>query len=217
MRLNNVTRQLVFIITDRPKVARVLQMVKQHEIIYYEVVFARGTVSSRWLKYLGLDDTERAMIFIPYIREDVTDFLDYLDEQLQLQKPGSGIAFAIDTDCVFGCAVPEDTIETKEMNMHKLMTIIVDDSYAEDVMDVARAAGAKGGTIVHARGNSDDEVETVFGMQIEPQREILFILAENSEIPAIEQAVAKYLDEEQPGGIMFMQDVQGIRGLATNR
>lgn len=216
MRLNNSARQLVFIIIDRAKVPRVIQALIACDTAYYDVIFGRGTVRSRWLKYLGLDDTERAILLIPYLKEDIDAFLDDLEAELQLQKPGSGIAFAMDTDCIFGCPEPGQTNISKESIMHKLITIMVDDGFAEDVMDVARAAGAKGGTIVHARGTTDERVETLFGMEIQPQREILYILAEASEVPPIEEAVVKYLDAEHAVGMLFKQDVIAIRGLNTN-
>lgn len=216
MRLNNVTRQLVLIIIDRTQVQRVIQALTHFEVRYYDVIFARGTVRSRWLKYLGLDDTERAILLIPYLGEDIERFLDDLDTALFLHKPGNGIAFAMDTDCVYGCTLTESSDRSKEKIMHKLITIMVDDGFAEDVMDIARAAGAKGGTIVHARGMADDRVETLFGMEIQPQREILYILAEESEVSSIEEAVVKYLDEEHTLGLIFKQDVVSIRGMATD-
>ena len=53
---------------------------------------------------------------------------------------------------------------------------IVNSGYSETVMDVAKALGAGGGTVINARGTANKEAETFFHITIEPEKEIVMIL-----------------------------------------
>lgn len=62
---------------------------------------------------------------------------------------------------------------------YSVIYTIVNRGYSDDVMIAAREAGAKGGTIINARGTGDIESDKFFGVNIEPEKEIILILAEN--------------------------------------
>ena len=47
------------------------------------------------------------------------------------------------------------------------------------VMDVARGAGAKGGTVIHGRGTANREAEKIFQIVVQPDKEIVMILVKN--------------------------------------
>ena len=57
--------------------------------------------------------------------------------------------------------------------MHDLILTIVERGYADDVMDAAKAAGARGGTILHARGTGSKEAEKFFGIIVQPEKELI--------------------------------------------
>lgn len=48
--------------------------------------------------------------------------------------------------------------------------------YAGDVMKIAREVGAKGGTIIKARGSANNEVAKFFGITIQPEKEMVIII-----------------------------------------
>ena len=48
--------------------------------------------------------------------------------------------------------------------------------YAGDIMTIARKAGAKGGTILKARGSAGKEVAKFFGITIQPEKEMVMII-----------------------------------------
>ncbi len=68
---------------------------------------------------------------------------------------------------------------------------IVNKGYSDDVVIAAREAGAKGATIINARGTGDIESEKFFGVSIEPEKEIVLILTENAFRHDIMMAVYK--------------------------
>ena len=61
-------------------------------------------------------------------------------------------------------------------HQHELVVCIVDAGYSQNVMEAARSAGAKGGTIVRARGSANPEAEELFNIHVQPDKEVLLIL-----------------------------------------
>ena len=60
---------------------------------------------------------------------------------------------------------------------YELIFCVVNTGFSGTVMDAARSAGATGGTILRGRGSAGKEAEDFFHIQIEPEKEIVMILA----------------------------------------
>ena len=60
---------------------------------------------------------------------------------------------------------------------HEVIFAIVNSGFAEEVMEVAKAQGARGGTILHARGVARKDAEEFFGITIHSEKEILMIIS----------------------------------------
>ena len=98
--------------------------------------------------------------------------------------------------------------------MYRAIFTIVDRGRAEDVMDAANEVGAKGGTIINARGSGIHETNKLFSMEIEPEKEMVMILSEKSVVDSIVSSIRKKLDIDKPGkGIIFVQEVSRAYGL----
>jgi len=61
-------------------------------------------------------------------------------------------------------------------NKYELVMCIVNAGYSTNVMEAARSAGAKGGTIIRARGSANPQAEEFFNITIQPDKEIVMIL-----------------------------------------
>ena len=59
---------------------------------------------------------------------------------------------------------------------HELILCIVNAGFAESVMDAAYAFGARGGTVIQARGTANKEAEKYFKITIQPEKEILMLV-----------------------------------------
>lgn len=97
----------------------------------------------------------------------------------------------------------------------KLVTTIVDKGLGEDAMDAAAAAGAKGGTILNARGTGINAAGILFNtMEIEPEKEMVIILVRSDIAPSVTESIRTKMDIDSPGkGIILMQDVEGAYGI----
>ena len=61
-------------------------------------------------------------------------------------------------------------------NEFELIVCIVNEGFADAVMNAARTQGAKGGTIIGARGTANPEAELQFNITIEPHKEVVMIV-----------------------------------------
>ena len=100
------------------------------------------------------------------------------------------------------------------MSNYELIFVVVNQGYSEDVMDVARAEGARGGTILNARGTAKIEAERKFNIPIHPEKEIIMILALKSIKDKILHAIYKSVGLDTPGqGIAFTVPVDETAGI----
>ena len=91
----------------------------------------------------------------------------------------------------------------------QMISVIVNRGYADDVMAVARKAGADGGSIIHARGTGKREDEKFFGITIVPEKEQLLIAASEEKAEKIKTAIKELEILHKPGmGIMFSLPIE---------
>ena len=113
-----------------------------------------------------------------------------------------------------GVKIPKEIEQGEAKSMYKLILTVVNKGKAEDVVDAAREKGARGGTIINARGSGVNENFKVFNMDIEPEKEmVMIIVAENLLEPIMENIQLK-LALDQPGnGVLFVQDLNRVYGI----
>ncbi len=100
-------------------------------------------------------------------------------------------------------------------NNHEVIFAIVNAGFAEDVMDVAREQGARGGTILNARGVVKEDAAAFFGITLHADKEILMIVVEKDMRDAILNAIYKEMGmAKKAKGIAFSLPVSDVAGLA---
>jgi len=96
-----------------------------------------------------------------------------------------------------------------------LIVVIVAAGKAEDVLQASRKAGAEGATIVHGRGSGIHEQKKIFNIPIEPEKDIVMILAPEKRVDGILAAIDAAVDLDKPGhGIGFVLPVKRVVGLS---
>lgn len=91
----------------------------------------------------------------------------------------------------------------------ELIVCIVNAGFSQNVMEAARAAGARGGTIVRGRGSANPEAEEFFNITIQPDKEIVLILVKASIKDTVLKAVYKNSGLPTEGqGIAFSLSVE---------
>lgn len=99
-------------------------------------------------------------------------------------------------------------------NNHEVIFAIVDSGYAEEAMAVARENGARGGTILNARGVLREEAAAFFGITLHTEKEILMMVVEKDVRDQIFNALYREMDmAKKAKGIAFSLPVSDVAGL----
>ena len=97
---------------------------------------------------------------------------------------------------------------------HEVIFCVVNAGFSDAVMDAAKEFGARGGTVIRARGTANSESEKLFGITIQPEKEIVMILVDKKIKNDILHALYKAVGLNTPGqGIAFTVPVVDVVGL----
>ena len=97
--------KLLVTIVDRSKALFYVDLMEQFEVNMQTVIYGKGTARSEMLSYLGLAETEKAVI-LSFIKEDKTkEILETLSEKFQKVKNGKGIAYTIPLKSIIGVSI----------------------------------------------------------------------------------------------------------------
>lgn len=97
---------------------------------------------------------------------------------------------------------------------HEVIFAIVDSGYADDVMDIARAEGVRGGTILNARGVAREDAAAFFGITLHAEKEILMMVVERDIRDNVLNAIYKKMGmANKAHGIAFSLPVSDVAGL----
>lgn len=100
------------------------------------------------------------------------------------------------------------------MNDYELVLCIVNHGFSDDVMDISRAVGARGGTVINARGTARSDAEKMFNIVIEPEKEIVLMVVQKQIKDDLLHALYKNIGLNTPGGgIAFSLPVDDVAGL----
>jgi len=95
-----------------------------------------------------------------------------------------------------------------------LIVTIVNKGFAEEVVEAAKKAGAEGGTIIDGRGTGIHENAKLFGIPIEPEKEIVLTLIDRTKTEKVLEAISNAAELEKPGkGIAFVLEVERTVGI----
>lgn len=99
-------------------------------------------------------------------------------------------------------------------NHHEVIFAIVNAGFAEEAMAVARENGARGGTILNARGVAREKDAAFFGITIHAEKEILMLVVEKDIRDNILNALYKEMGmDKKAQGIAFSLPVSDAAGL----
>ena len=99
----------------------------------------------------------------------------------------------------------------------ELICCVINNGYADLVMEAAKKKGAKGGTIFHGRGTGVADAEKFFGIKISPDKEIVLIVVEKEIKDEMITAIYEEAGLDTKGqGIIFTLPVDDFIYTSTN-
>lgn len=221
-----IRRKLLITVVDYIKEKQLTDMYLEHHIPLSFVTHGHGTANSEILDYLGLGETKKNVTFSIVAENHIENIFSLLEHKMHLNHHGNGVAFTLPLSCisnVLTCLEHENEGDVKkaceENNMksdrtYELIIINVIQGFREETMEAAKAAGAKGGTVIHTKGIASPEAAKFLEITVQPERELILILARRDQKSAIMESVNKAVGiNTKAKGIMFSVPVDEAIGL----
>ena len=177
---------LMVTIMDRNKTKRFRSLYESCGIHVAFDTVGYGTAASEMLEYFGLEESEKAVALSVVTDESWKEAKKGLERRLQIDVPGTGIAFAIPMSAIGGKRAlyfltdgqnfekGEET--TLKDTKYELLIVIANQGYTNQIMDAARAQKAGGGTVIHAKGTGIERAEKFLGVSLVKEKEMVFIV-----------------------------------------
>lgn len=97
----------------------------------------------------------------------------------------------------------------------KLIVIIVKKNLSRRVIKACKKAGAEGGTTLPGRGTGTHDTGSIFGVKVEPERDIILCLAPDEIVERVISKVRAAARLDKPGtGVAFVINSKKICGIA---
>ena len=96
----------------------------------------------------------------------------------------------------------------------EMIVMIVDKGVGSDVIQYSKKAGANGGTILHGKGSGVHDSAKFFGLEIEPEKDIVLTLVPDTLTNEVMNAIGNGIHIDKPGnGICFSIDISKVIGI----
>ena len=208
--------ELVCCIVNADHGSKVMKIAKAHGIRGGTIFYGKGTIKNRILEFLEINDSRKELVYLIAEKEIALEAMSVISREMGFAKPHHGIAFSIPLTHFIGTKHYDynDGGESEEMSDIEAIYTIVNKGIAQDVIEAANKVGARGGTIINARGSGIHEDSTLFAMAIEPEKEIILILSKKGQTQVIVDTIRKTFHIDDPNrGIIFVMSVSRAYGL----
>ena len=183
-----------------------------------------GTVRQKTLSLFGLEKTSKTVHYCVVTQNKKNELIKTLTREMAIDLPNRGIAVAIPLTSMGGKRAlemyangHENDIEEEQAMQEKQMELIVaicEKGHTETVMDAAREAGARGGTVVHAKGTGSKYTNKFFGISIAEEKEMIYIVASAEQKRDIMQGIMDNAGiDSEAHTIVFSLPVSDTAGL----
>lgn len=198
--------------------SKVLKYAKENGIFGGTILLGKGTVKNRILELLELSEIRKEIVLMIAEQTLADKFLEKLSKKFKLDKPNHGIAFSSSVIDVLGTKMCKCSGKRKngggDITMYNAIYVVVDKGRADEVVKSAKKAGARGGTVINARGSGIHETGKLFSMDIEPEKDFILILADTEITDAVTTNIRNDLKIDEPGnGIIYVQSVNKTYGI----
>lgn len=211
-------------IIDRKNSKKYIDLYKKDKLEVMYITLGEGTARGDILDYLGLEASEKMVIFNFVQKHDWMLTKKNLQRKLQIDAPGEGIAFLVPLSSIGGKRtlqflldrqeLPESEEATLKDTTYELIIAIADQGNLEMVMDAARGAGAYGGTVIHAKGTGMEYAEKYLGVTIAAEKAMIFIVTKKDQKNNIMKAIMEQAGMQSPAKtIVFSLPVTDTAGL----
>lgn len=159
----------------------------------------KGTAVRSMLDLLGIESNVRRIMLSIANESKTNEFIARQKRQLHIGVPGHGIVIAVPVKSIGGGKTVaylrgDDGMAkyTPSLNYaYELIVVIANEGRTDMVMNAARAAGARGGTVLHGKGTGSEAAMKFLNISIADEKEVILIVAPTGEKTAIMSEILK--------------------------
>ena len=159
----------------------------------------KGTAIRSMLDLLGIESNLKRIMLSVANEEKTREFITRQKRQLHIGVPGHGIVIAVPVKSIGGGKTvaylrgEDGTAKyTPSLNYaYELIVVIANEGRTDTVMNAARAAGARGGTVLHGKGTGSEAAMKFLNISIADEKEVILIVAPTAEKTAIMSEILK--------------------------
>ena len=208
-------------ITDRDRAEDMAALYRDAGLNLVTTMLGRGTATPQQLALYGLSRTEKAVTGAVVGTDSMKQLFRAAKRKLFIDIPGNGVMLTVPLKSVAGgktlSYLTDDLKAGGAPNMnfeHELITVILNEGYSDFVMDAARAAGAGGGTVLHAKGTGGTRGEKFFSVSLADEKDMIYIIAHKDEKAAIMRSINEQAGPgSRAGAICFSLPISSVAGL----
>jgi nitrogen regulatory protein PII len=239
--LQAIKLKLILLIVEWDKAEAVSQVIEEGACPLVFITKGSGTAQSDVLDLLGVGATDKAVLLCVAESSKTPLLIKAVRHVMGSKTVGAGIALTVpltginallmkvflEDDIPAGNAENQIAKENSKMAnngsapvsgpieiKNNLILSILNNGFSEEFMAAARKAGARGGTVLTARGLSQQAMKKFFGISVQEEKEIIIILADKDKKTTIMQAVSnEYGVSSKAGGVIFSLPVDQVMSL----
>lgn len=222
--MNQSELYLMMTVTGRKRMLDFINLYKDKGLDIHYLSLGRGTAQKRYMRLLALDDTEKMVCLTVLTGRKWLEVKRAMSVRLRIEAPGVGIAYIVPLAAMGGKR--ELMYLTEGQGFEKgaeaalkgteqeLLVVIGNQGYSEQIMDAARAEGARGGTVIHARGTGQEKAERFLGISLASEKDIILIVtAAEKKADMMRRIIRDAGPETGAGAIVFSLPVTDTAGM----
>lgn len=225
---STIRLEAVITILDYDLLERLTDTLKSCDMPIALLTPGHGSAKSAIYDILGYGGPKKIVSISLHTKKMTNRFIKQLNKNIDLNKPGTGISCTVSLSSISStlASIIQKSDENTQMGSEEMTEIpseqfhlivsIVNTGFFEQVMEVANKAGATGGTMIHARGLGSQDAIKYLGITIQPEKDVVLILAPETKKKDIMENIIKELGLKTDGnGLCFSLPANNISGFGT--
>lgn len=181
-----------------------------------------GTAVQSMLDLLGIESNEKWVVLSTATEEKTAALIEAQKRRLHIGVPGHGIVVAVPVKSIGGgktvaYLTGEENASVKTTPpgsyAYELIIVVAREGQTDLVMNAARAAGARGGTVLHGKGTGAKSDPKFHNISIAEEKEVILIVSKSEEKSEIMRSILKKAGPDTPAGaIVFSLPATEVAG-----
>ena len=207
--------KLIVTIVERGQGDELQRLYTERQVPWHYRAVGEGTASSELLDVLGLGGTERDVLLSLGSKGPAERLMRLLKQDRPESVRAKGLVFDMPltglNNIVAAALERQSQLRTDKGGLameretdNSLIMLIVNQGHTADVMNTARAAGARGGTVLRARQSDEGQAGRFYGLPLQEEKRIVLIVASGETRNAIMETVNKKHGLKTPAGAVIL-------------